>query len=248
MSDNLAASKILAIIGSILLCLSFSPILGVIGIILIFSGIRGLAEHYKDGNMYRNAFTGAIFGAISLIILGINEFVSYRTGIYVTDLINRMLNFGQFFNQGSGMFNIQYLVFNNMYFLPFLAIVFIFNLLMAIYFRKTFQDLAKRSGERLFNAAGTMMIIGAILTLFFFIGLVLIYIAFLIAAIAFCITKTGTTTPINNYAPPPPPPPVTQTPPAMQTTTTAMEAKYCPHCGSPVASRTAFCTQCGKQI
>jgi uncharacterized membrane protein len=247
MNDPLIASKILAAVGSILLCLSFSPILGIIGIILVFSGIKGLAEHYKDGNIYRNAFTGAIFGAITLIILSINDFISkYITDISVTDIISRILNIGQYFNQGSGMFDIRYFIFNNMYFLPFLVIVFIFNLLMAVYFKKAFQDLSKRSGERLFNAAGTMMIIGAILTLVFFIGLVLIYISFIIAAIAFCLTKTtGTNTPINNYNPPPP---STQPSPPDRQTTTPLEAKYCPQCGAPVATGTVFCTQCGKQI
>jgi hypothetical protein len=86
-----------------------------------------------------------------------------------------------------------------------------------------------------------MIIIGAILTIIFFTGLVLIYISFIIAAAAFCIIKTKqpTTTPSasNNY---------TQQPPTTHTIT--IEAKYCPHCGAPVASGTAFCTQCGKQI
>jgi uncharacterized membrane protein len=137
MSDTLIASKILAVIGSILLCLSFIPIIGIIGIILMFSGIRGIAEHYRDGDIYRNAFTGAIFGAIALIIMAINEFISYNiTGIFVTDIINRILNIGQLFNQSTGMFNIQNLLFNNTYFIPFLSIIFIFNLLMAMYLRK----------------------------------------------------------------------------------------------------------------
>jgi len=242
MSDTLITSKVLAAIGSILLCLSFIPIIGIIGIILMFSGIRGIAEHYRDGNIYRNAFTGTIFGAIGLSIIGINEFISYITDISVTDIISRILNIGQLFNQSTGIFDMQYHVFNNPYFLPFLAIVFIFNLLMAIYFKKAFQDIAKRSGERLFNAAGTMMIIGAILTIAFFTGLVLIYIAFIIAAAAFCTIKTKqfttTTTPPQNNC--------TQQPSTTQTTT--MEAKYCPHCGAPVTPGTTFCTQCGKQI
>ncbi|MDR2719751.1 MAG: DUF996 domain-containing protein [Nitrososphaerota archaeon] len=237
MSDTLIASKVLAAIGSILLCLSFIPIIGIIGIILMFSGIRGIAEHYRDGNMYRNAFTGTIFGAIGLSIMGINEFITYTTNISITDMINRILNIGQLFNQNAGIVDIQYHIFNNPYFIPFLVIVFIFNLLMAIYLKKAFQDIARRSGERLFNAAGTMMIIGAILTIAFFTGLVLIYIAFIIAAAAFCTIKTKqfTTTTATQQQ-------------HNNNTTTTMEAKYCPHCGAPVAPGTTFCTQCGKQI
>ena len=247
MNDTLVSSKILAAIGSVLLCLGFIPfvsmmlstVLGIIGIILIFSGIKGVAEHYRDGNIYRNAFTGAIFGAIGLIIVAINEFVSYNvTGIFISDLLNRILN------PSTGIFDIQNFIYGRPYFLPFIAIVFIFNLLMAIYFGKAFQDIAKRSGERLFNAAKTMMLIGAILTLAFFVGLILIGISFIIAAAAFCLIKTGLSIPTNRYTPSPP---VTQ-PSQTATPTINMEAKYCPHCGSPVAPGMVFCTQCGKQI
>jgi uncharacterized membrane protein len=199
--------------------------------------MKGLAEHYRDGNIYRNAFTGAIFGVIFLIILAINEFVSYTTGIFVTDLINRILN------PSAGMFDIYYFIFNSMYFLPFLTIVFIFTLLMAVYFNKSFRYITKCTGERLFNAAGTMMLIGAILTLVFFVGLILICIAAIIAAAAFCLIKTGqqnnNKTTIDNY---------TQQPTSPTPTPINIDAKYCPHCGAPVAPKTAFCTQCGKQI
>jgi uncharacterized membrane protein len=245
MNDTLMSSKILAAIGSIMLGLSFIPILGsmmisavlgVIGIICIFSGIKGLSEYYRDSNIYRNAFTGAIFGAIGLIVMGINEFVSYSTGIFITDLMNRVLN------PSVGMFDIQYFVFNTTYFLPFLTIIFIFNLLMALYFGNAFQGLAKRSGEKLFNAAKTMMLIGAILTLVFFVGLILIGIAFILATAAFCLVKTGLTTPPESHTPQITIQPETTEP------SIGMEAKYCPHCGAPVAPKTAFCTQCGKQI
>ncbi|MCL2134400.1 MAG: DUF996 domain-containing protein [Candidatus Bathyarchaeota archaeon] len=243
MSDTTISSKILAIIGSILICLSFIPILGVIGIILVFSGIKGLAEHYRDGDIYRHGFTGAIFGAIYLIFMAINEFINENiTYVFVTDLINRLLN------PNAYMFDIQSVLYN-IYFLPFLLIIFVFNLLMAIYFGKVFQDLAKRSGERLFNVAKTMLLIGAILTIFFFVGLVLIYIAFIIAAIAFALIKTDiNTSQNNNQQPSSTMQPSSTIPPSSTTPTTPLEAKYCPHCGSPVSSKSVFCSQCGNQI
>jgi len=245
MNDTLISSKILAAIGSVMLCLGFIPfismmlstVLGIIGIILIFSGIKGIAEHYRDGNIYRNAFTGAIFGSMGLVIVAVNEFVSYNvTGIYISDLLYRILN------PSSGIFDIQNFIYNRPYFLPFLTIVFIFNILMALYFGKAFQDLAKRSGERLFNAAGTMMLIGAILTLAFFIGIIIIGIAFIIVAAAFCLIKEGLNMSTNRYTS------SSVTQPPSTAAPANMEAKFCPHCGSPVASRTVFCSQCGKQI
>jgi uncharacterized membrane protein len=46
------SSKLLAGIGSIFLLI---PGLNIVGIILILLGMKGLAEHYKEGRIYRNA-------------------------------------------------------------------------------------------------------------------------------------------------------------------------------------------------
>ena len=122
-----------------------------------------------------------------------------------------------------------------------LIIGFIFYLLMAINFRKALNALADRSGEHLFRTAGTLLYFGAILTIIF-VGYLVIWIAWLIATIAFFQLKPSSSQPAYSYTPPP----TAQPPPAAPTANTGTQ--YCPHCGAPVSQGATFCSHCGKQI
>jgi hypothetical protein len=108
---------------------------------------------------------------------------------------------------------------------------------MAINFRRCLNALADRSGENLFITAGTLLFFGAILTIIF-VGIILIFIAWLIATIAFFSIRTTQQPPYTYGAPPP----ATTQPPVMQGT------RYCPNCGSPVDATATFCPHCGKQL
>jgi uncharacterized paraquat-inducible protein A len=115
-----------------------------------------------------------------------------------------------------------------------LMLIFVFYVLMAMYFRRAFSALAQRSGEHLFETTGTLLFVGAILTIVFGIGLVLIFIAWLITTIAFFSIKVPSQ-PYANTTPP------SATPPTQAT-------RYCPNCGAPVNADAAFCPHCGKQL
>ena len=65
--SSLESSKNLAGIGTILLILSFIPVVGIVGIILLLIGMKGLSEYYKDDSIYRNAIWGVLFGIIGMI-------------------------------------------------------------------------------------------------------------------------------------------------------------------------------------
>ncbi|MDR0373872.1 MAG: DUF996 domain-containing protein [Nitrososphaerota archaeon] len=225
MSD-FGSSKILAGVGSILLLI---PAANIVGIILVLIGMKGLSEHYKDDNIYRNAVKGVIFGIIGFItlimgILSINIIsISTASTVHLDEFVVRSTN---------AVVAVVML----------LAILFVFMLLMAIYFRKAFGALADRSGEQLFNTVGTLLLIGAVLTIAFFIGLILVYISFIIAIVAFFSLKAGINTPAHSYTPPPTIPPFQSAP------TTNTEANYCSYCGAPVLPGSVFCSRCGRQI
>ena len=72
-STTFETSKLLAAIGSLLLFLSFIPYIGIVGLILLFIGIKGLAEHYRDDSIYQNTIKGLIFGFIAIIISQLEE-------------------------------------------------------------------------------------------------------------------------------------------------------------------------------
>ncbi len=221
-NSTFESSKLLAAIGSIMLFLAFipsvGPIIGIVGIILVLIGMKGLAEHYRDDSIYRNAFTGVIFGIVGLIALAVGGFsLGAIFSLGVAGIIGGILGL-----------------------LLLLVVVFVFILLMAINFRKALFALADRSGEHLFHTAGTLLFIGAALTIVFFIGLILVFIAWIIATIAFFSIKTNV--PSYSYTPPP----TSQPPPTAPTASTG--AQYCPHCGAPVQQGATFCSHCGKQI
>ncbi len=70
----------------------------------------------------------------------------------------------------------------------------------ALFLRKSFGTLAEKTGEKLFETAGLLMLIGAVLTIIA-VGLVIVLIAWILVAVAFFQVK--------ELAPPaqaPPPP------------------------------------------
>ena len=115
-----------------------------------------------------------------------------------------------------------------------LIVAFVFLLIMASYFRSSFNALAEKSGQHLFRTAGTLLFWGAVLTIVFFIGLALIFIAWIIATIAFFSISVPTQ-------------PYTYTPPP-STAAPTQPTRFCPNCGSPATQDDTFCRHCGKQL
>ena len=218
--SSLESSKNLAGIGTILLILSFIPIVGIIGIILLLIGLKGLSEYYKDESIYKNAIWGVLFGIVGIIAVTVAIF-----GLLLgSSVFSSMTTTSPSAGTGFGVLIL----------LLALVLVFVFYVLMAMYFRKAFSALAQRSGEHNFETAGTLLFIGAILTIAFGIGLLLIFIAWIFATIAFFSIKVPSQ-PYANTAPP------TVTQPTQAT-------RYCPNCGAPVNADAAFCPHCGKQL
>ncbi len=212
--SSLDSSKNLAGVGSILLLF---PFVSVIGIILVFVGMKGLAEYYRDDRIYRDAIRGLVFLIIAAVAIAITVPLFIIGGLFSTFTLGA-------FGIGLGLISLILLA----------VIVFVFYVLAAMNLRKAFNTIAQKSGEHMFETAGTVLFVGAILTIFFFIGLLLIFVAWIIATIAFFSIKV----PPQPYANPPPPTPV----PSMQPT------RFCPNCGAPVEANATFCPHCGKQL
>jgi uncharacterized membrane protein len=218
-SSSLESSKTLSGIGSILLIF---PIISIVGIILILIGMKGLSDYYKEPSIYQNALWGVIFGIIALIAIAVAVPLIAISGLFSVFAI------------GFGLLSILLL----------LLIVFVFYLISAMYFRKAFNALAQKSGEHMFETAGLLLFIGAILTIVFFIGLLLILVAWILATIAFFSIKV----PTQQYASPPPATPPSSAATQTATPMTTQATRYCPNCGAPVQPGTAFCPHCGKQL
>ena len=149
LSTNADSSKTLAAVGALLLFLSFVPVIGIIGIILLFIGLKGLSDYYKDPSIVGHAFKGLIFGIIGLIAASaftLTLFLGFFTIVPATDG----------FLAAIGAIALTIVI---------LVVVFVFYLLMAMNFRRAFNTLAERSGENGFRTAGTLLWVGAILTI-----------------------------------------------------------------------------------
>jgi uncharacterized membrane protein len=217
--SSLEDSKVLAGIGALLLVFMAVPIVGIVGILLLIIGLKGLSEYYKDDNIYQSAIWGVIYGIIGILALSVGLFGSVISSMFSS--IAAGPGIGALF----GLFA----------FLLVLVTAFVFLLLMAMKIRKCFNILSDRSGEQLFRTAGTLLIIGAILTIIL-VGIVLLFIAWLLATIAFFSLRSAPKP--SNYVSP-------QTPSQMPT---SQATRYCPTCGAPVDPKAAFCSHCGTQL
>jgi len=234
--SSLESSKNLAGIGAILLFLSFIPLVGIIGLILMFIGVKGLSEYYKEPGIYQDALKGLIFGIVGLVVTAVGVIFAFVIGIFTFGIGTLLV------------------------ILALLVIDFVFYLLMAMNFKRAFSLLAQRTGEHSFETAGTLLLWGASLlaqrtgehsfetagTLLLWgailtiigVGLILIFIAWIFATIGFF----GINGPEQQSTFTPPPVASGPSPQPIQTT------HFCPNCGAPVDLNAAFCPNCGKPL
>jgi uncharacterized membrane protein len=198
MNVSLEYSKTLAGEGSILLLLSLVPyagwIFGIIGVILLLRGMKELSNYYQDEQIYKNTLSGVKYYIIAIVaaavaIAAITIGVGSATGFTFTEAFEPTVGFGV------GLIA----------FLAGIITAFIFYVLATLNLRKTFSTLAQKSGENSFATAGTLLWIGALLTIIL-VGLILILIAWIYATIGFFTMKPQQQQPYNpqqyNYTPP----------------------------------------------
>ena len=189
---DIQTSRLLGIIGALLMVLGFLPSVGgffmLIGIIFVLIALKGYADAYKDSNIFHNAGYSIIFEIIGLVVcagiviygamgffasLGINNLAELRTWQQI-DWQNAV--------------NI-----NNI--LPFigaiilgLVIIFAFTVLASLYYKKAMNSLSGKTGVKLFHTTGTVFFVGAILTIIL-IGFILIWVSFILLMISFYESK-----------------------------------------------------------
>ena len=180
MGTNFQYSKTLAMEGSILTILGAVPyvgwILGIIGVILLLRAMKEFANYYQDNEIYQNSLTGVKYYIVALIALAVAG-----AGFVIGFAIN---NFPTTFGVGNAI--------GIAVGAAFLIVAFVFYVLAASHLRKTFNTLAQKTGEHSFETAGTLLWVGAILTIIG-IGVLLIFIAWIFAVIGFFTMKGPTT-------------------------------------------------------
>ena len=175
--------KSLAGIGALLMVIgTFVPFLGIVGLILMMIGMKNLSEYYKDQSIFQNALYALIFGivgiaALAFIIVGL---------VFGGSLLG--ISFGPAGGISGGLIGFLAGI------VIALVVAFVFYILLAVYFRRAFDSLADKTGVGMFRTAGLLLFIGAILTIIV-VGLLLIFVAWILATVAFFSIPTASQPP-----------------------------------------------------
>lgn len=198
---NLETSRNLGGVGALLIFISVlafpvpyaTGILGLIGLIILLIGMKGLADYYQTGGIFNNALYAVILAIVGVVAavgtavvaffavladLGINLANLSDPSTLSSELISQLTNFAaDTFVTLIGAI------------IAIIVILFVFAIVAAFFYRRSLSLLSSKAGVGLFGTAGLLILIGAVLTIIV-IGLLLIWIGFLIAAIAFFQIKT----------------------------------------------------------
>ncbi len=191
---DLQTSKYLGGVGALLLfigpLLGFVPylggvggLIGLIGFILVLIALKSFADRYNDAGIFNNALYGFIttivgivsaFGAFlatALTVIADLGIEDWTDATEWTTVLTEETAFDTILKLLGGV-------------IIAVVILFAFAILTAFLYRKSLGTLASKSGVGLFGTAGLLLLIGAVLTIIL-IGFVLIWICFLLIAIAF---------------------------------------------------------------
>jgi len=203
------SSKTLGGVGALLMFVGVLPyinyfgIVELIGAILVLAALYGFARIYKESGIFDNALYGLIAGIIGVVLS-----VAVGIAIILPNIRDFLLKLYPSWNGDwstissfSGMTpNTSNIGFG--YVIPFItaAIVIIvtlwvFAIIATFLLRRSLKQLSARTNVGLFSTTGLLLLIGAVLVIAFGLGLLLMWIATLILAIAFFTMRPQETQP-----------------------------------------------------
>ncbi len=192
MNVSFESSKTLAGEGAVLVLLSLIPyvgwVLGIVGVVLLAKAMKEFSNYYQDQSLYHEAWTGIKFYIIAIVAAAVAIVGIVLGAASATSMFAENANFIFTAGFAAGLITL----------LAGLVVAFVFYVLAANHLKDCFNNLAKKSGERNFDTAATLLWIGAILTIIG-VGLILILVAWIFATIGFFSMRAR---PYQQYAPP----------------------------------------------
>lgn len=214
---SLDSNKTLGGIGAILLAI---PFLNLIGIILVLIAMKGMGDYYNDDNIFKDALYGFIFGFVGVValvviilmlIFGVATFGPVTTWDTTVPLASSPVTFGL---TSFALFILAFVV------------LYVFSLIAAIFYKRSLDNLAGKSGESIFGTAGVILLIGAAIPV---IGEILKFVAWIMVAVGFFNIKVTSQKP-------------------QETKSVDIGKQFCKFCGAQMEANTVFCPKCGKKI
>jgi len=208
---TLDSSKNLGGIGAIFLIISvvaffaqpLLSVLGLVGAVLLLVALNGLAQFYREKSIFNSglyAFIALVVGAV-VTFASVVYLVLYTS--YLSDFISLM--YPGFNGDWSNLPNLtpntdinlsEILGFVGPIFGIFTA-AWISVILASFFAWRAFKKLADKSSVNLFSTAGIILLVGALLTIVFGLGLILMWIGVLFLAIAFFQIKAQNDLPLE---------------------------------------------------
>jgi uncharacterized membrane protein len=213
------ASKNLGGVGALLLVIGSLPyinffgIVDIIGVILVLIALHGFASYYKESGIFDNAMYGVLAGIVGIVIAAV-----IGIAIVLPNLTSFLKKIYPSWNGSlstlsslSGMTpHTSSISFSDI--APFivaavavLAVLWIFAIIAAFFVRRSLKQVSSKTSVELFSTAGLLLLVGAALTIVI-VGLLLMWIAALILAIAFFTMKPQPEQLSTATATPPPTP------------------------------------------
>jgi len=168
---NISTQKMLGGIGSILILLAFIPgigtLLGIVGIVLWLISMYQLSNILGKPSIFQKVLIGFILNIGSMVIAfafgltaGIASFTSMRNET------------GAILGLGLGV-------------IVAIIVAYAISLAAFYFYKEAYDILAQATAHNLFKIAGLLMFIGAITTILFGLGLLLIIVGYIVLAVAF---------------------------------------------------------------
>jgi uncharacterized membrane protein len=196
---NLETSRILGGIGALLMFIGVIPyisyfgIVELIGAILVLTALYSLGRYYQEGGIFNNALYGIVTGIVGVVIA-----VAVGISVVLVNIQDFLMKLFPSWNGDwstipslSGMTpNTSNIGIGDI--IPFIVgailifvILWVFAIIATFLIRRSLTQLSVKSSVGLFGTAGILLLIGAFLVIVFGLGLILMWIAALILAIAF---------------------------------------------------------------
>jgi len=196
-------------------------IIGLVGIILFLVAMHSLSQYYNEPDIFKNALYGFLVTLIGGVALTVVAFALIFTAI-ASSIVNSTSGFSRawFF----------------MFFFGVFVAAFVIEIVSAVLYMRAFNKLGGKSGVQRFNTAGTLYLIGTVLTIML-VGSLILWIAWIFASMGFNSLKPkANENTAFSYA--------TQ----QAATTNLTQKKFCPYCGTENTPDSIYCVLCGKKL
>ena len=211
-SKNLGGiGAILILIGSLVTSYTFG-VLDIIGVILVFIALNGLADYYKERSIITNAIYSLVAGIVGVVaVVAAALYIIFDTTL-LTNVFQKLYpswngswsTISSFLgttpttsnitsNDAVSLLGALFLV---------LVVLWFFAIVAAFFARRSLRTLSSKASVGLFSTASLLLLIGAFLTIIF-VGAILMWIAVLLIAIAFFQIKPQPEQPAATMMPPP---------------------------------------------